>query len=61
VSGVMVTVMGAAFAGTREFILIEVRTTTNTDLLSGEGSSRMVSARAPFVISSGLGYDSVAG
>jgi hypothetical protein len=40
-------------------ILIEVRTTTNTDFLSGEGPSRMVNVRpkAPFVIGSGLGYD----
>ncbi|WP_170303082.1 hypothetical protein [Reyranella soli] len=57
----MVTVMGAPLLENEGIILIEVRTTTNTDLLSGEGSSRMVSARAPFVISSGLGYDSVAG
>jgi hypothetical protein len=59
VSGVMVTVMGAPFVENEGVILIEVRPTTNTDLLSGEGPSRMVSARlkAPFVIGSGLGYD----
>jgi len=36
-------------------ILIEVRTTTNPDFLSGEGSSK-----APFVIGSRLGYDGAA-
>jgi hypothetical protein len=37
----MVTVMGVAFVENEGIILMEVRTTTNTDLLSGEGSSRM--------------------
>jgi len=57
-----VTVMGAPFVENEGIILIEVRTTTNPDLLSGEGPSRMVSASfnhldAPFVIGSRLGYD----
>jgi hypothetical protein len=50
---------GAPFVANDGIILIEVRTTTNTDFLSGEGPSRMVNVRpkAPFVIGSGLGYD----
>jgi hypothetical protein len=42
----MVTVMGVAFVANEGIILIEVRPTTNTDLLSGEGPSRIVSTGA---------------
>jgi hypothetical protein len=36
----MVTVMGAALVENEWIILIEVRTTTNSDFLLGEGPSR---------------------
>jgi hypothetical protein len=51
----MVTGMAVALMENEGIILIEVRTTTNPDFLSGEGSSK-----APFVIGSRLGYDGAA-